>query len=48
MKKEKILKLLHKKSLKAYKKNEVPISAVLVRDNKIISCAHNKKNINQD
>lgn len=45
MEKEKILKLLYKKSLKAYRKNEVPVSAVLLRDNKIISTAYNNKNI---
>ena len=32
-------------SIKAYKKNEVPIGAVLVYKNKIITKAYNKKNI---
>lgn len=43
-----IIKKLYKYASAAYKKNEVPISAVLVHDNKIISCAHNKKNINNN
>lgn len=45
MKKEKILKILYKKSLKAYSKNEVPVSAILLRNNKVISTAYNNKNI---
>ena len=45
MKKEKILKILYKKSLRAYKKNEVPVSAVLLCNGRIISTGYNKKNI---
>lgn len=43
-----VIKKLYKYASKAYKKNEVPISAMLVRNNKIISCAYNKKNINNN
>ena len=45
MKKEKMLKILYKKSLRAYKKNEVPVSAVLLCNGRMISTAYNKKNI---
>ena len=45
---EKYIKILLKLSKKAYKKNEVPISCVLVKNNKIISKAYNKKNIKQN
>ena len=31
----------YKEALKAYKKNEVPIGCVIVKDNKIIAKAHN-------
>ena len=48
MKKQKILKILYKKALKAYKKNEVPIAAVLLCNGEIISVAYNKKNIKQN
>lgn len=42
---EKYKKLLYKLAYKAYKKNEVPVSAILVKNNKIISKYYNKKNI---
>ena len=42
---EKIIKILLKLSKKAYKNKEVPVSCVLVKDNKIVSKAFNKKNI---
>jgi len=42
---EKIIKILLNLSKKAYKKNEVPISCVMVKNNKIVSKAYNKKNI---
>lgn len=45
---EKYIKLLLKLSKKAYKKNEVPISCLLVKDKKIISKSFNKKNIKQN
>ena len=42
---EKIIKELYKLAIKAYKKNEVPVSAILIKDNRIISKSYNKKNI---
>lgn len=45
MEKEKVLKILYKKSLRAYKKNEVPVSAILLCNDKVVSTAYNKKNI---
>lgn len=45
---EKIIEKLYKCAYRAYKKNEVPISAILVCNGKIISCAYNKKNINNN
>ena len=45
---KKITKILYKLAVKAYKKNEVPVSAVIVKNNKIISKAYNKKNIKQN
>lgn len=45
MKKQDILDTLYKLSLKAYERSEVPVSALIVKDNKIISKAYNKKNI---
>lgn len=42
---EKYLKILEKLSKKAYKKNDIPVSAILIRNNKIIAKAYNKKNI---
>ena len=47
MKKE-YVNLLLKLSKKAYKKNEMPVSAILVYNNKIIAKAYNKKNINNN
>ena len=35
-----------KEAKKAYKKNEVPIGAVIIKDNKIIARAYNKKEKN--
>jgi tRNA(adenine34) deaminase len=37
----KYMKLALKEANKAYKKNEVPIGAVIVKDNKVIAKAHN-------
>lgn len=45
MKEQDILNVLYKLSLKAYKKSEVPVSALIIKGNKIISKAYNKKNI---
>ena len=38
----------YKEALKAYKKNEVPVGAVIVKDNKIIARAHNLKESKND
>ena len=46
--KDKIIKELYKLSVKAYKNKEIPISAVILKDNRIIAKAHNKKNINKN
>lgn len=43
-----IEKELYKLSLNAIKKNEVPIAAIIVKNNKIISKAINNKNSNND
>lgn len=45
---DKIIKKLYKLALKAYKKNEVPVSAIIVKKNRIISKAYNKKNISNN
>ena len=45
---EKYLELLYKLAYKAYKKNEVPVSAILVKDKKIIAKFYNKKNIKKN
>lgn len=40
---EKYMKLAIKQAEKAYKNNEVPIGAIIVKNNKIIAKAYNKK-----
>ncbi len=40
--------ILYKLALKAYKKNEMPVSAILVKNNKIIAKAYNRKNISNN
>lgn len=44
---EKFLDLAHKEALKAYKKGEVPVGAVLVINNKVIAKAHNTREKSQ-
>ena len=44
----KIINILYKQSQKAYKQNEIPVSALIVYKNKIIAKAYNKKNINKN
>lgn len=46
--KELYKKELYKLSLKAYEENEVPISALIVKNDKIIARAYNKKENTQD
>ena len=41
----KVEKELYKLLLKAYKKKEIPVSAIVIYKNKIIAKAYNKKNI---
>lgn len=41
------MNLALKQALKAYKKQEVPIGAIIVKNGKIISKAYNKKKINK-
>ena len=40
--------LLYKLALKARNRNEVPVSALIIRNNKIISKAYNRKNIDKN
>ena len=44
----KISKELFKLSNKAYKKNEIPVSALILKSNKIIAKAYNQKNIKRN
>lgn len=43
--KEKYVKILLKLAKKAYKKNEIPVSAIIVYKDKILAKAYNKKNL---
>ena len=43
-----ILKEMHKLLDKAIKENEVPVGAIIIKDNKIISKAYNKTNKTND
>ena len=40
---ERIIKILFSEANKAFKKDEIPVGAVVVKDNRIISSAHNNK-----
>ena len=42
----KFMKIALNEAKKAYKKNEVPIGAVIVKDNKVIAKAHNLREKN--
>ena len=44
----KFMKEAYKEALKAYKEDEVPVGAVIVKDGKIIARAHNKKEKKND
>ena len=44
----KIQKLLLKLAKRAARKSEIPVSAVVVNNNKIISCSYNKKEQKKD
>lgn len=43
---EKYIEIAYKQALKAYKKGDTPIGCVIVKDNKIIAKAYNKKEKN--
>lgn len=44
---QKYLDLAYEEALKAYKKGEVPVGAVVVKDGKVIAKAHNNREKNQ-
>lgn len=46
--KEYFMKLALKEAEKAYKKNEVPVGVIIVKNNKIIARAYNKKEKNKN
>lgn len=45
---KKYYELLYKLAKKAYKRNEIPVSALIVRNDKVIAKAYNKKNLNNN
>ena len=45
---EKYMKLALKEAKKAYDKKEIPVGAIIVKDDKIISKAHNLKELKND
>lgn len=45
---EKIIKKLYRLSLKAYENNEIPVSAIILKDDKIVASSYNKKNISNN
>lgn len=45
---EKYFKILEKMMLKAYKNNEVPVAALMVYNNKVISKGINKRNLSNN
>lgn len=45
---EKFMKQALKQAQRAFEKSEVPIGAILVKDNKIIARAHNTRNASKD
>lgn len=46
MNNEKYLKIAYKEALKAYKKGDIPVGCVIVKNNKVIVKAYNKKEKN--
>ena len=46
--KNKFMKEALKEALKSYKKDEIPVGAIIVKDNKIIARAHNLKETKHD
>lgn len=45
---EKYMKEAFKEALKAYKKGDVPVGAIIVKDNKIVAKSYNKKEKNKN
>ena len=45
---EKYMKLALKEAKKAYDKKEIPVGAVIVKDDKVIAKAHNLKELKND
>jgi tRNA(adenine34) deaminase len=45
---EKYMKLALKEAKKAYDKEEIPVGAIIVKDDKVIAKAHNLKELKQD
>lgn len=45
---EKYMKIAYKEALKAYKKGDVPVGCIIVKNNKIISKGYNKKEKKQN
>ena len=45
---EKFMKLAIKEAQKAYDKGEIPVGAIIVKDNKVIARAHNLKELKND
>lgn len=41
--KESYQQILYKLAMKAYKKGDIPVAAILVKDNKIVAKAYNKR-----
>lgn len=45
---EKYMKIAYKEALKAYKKGDVPVGAVIIKNNKVIAKSYNKKEKNKN
>ncbi len=45
---EKILNELYKETLKAYKRNEIPVGAIIIKEDKVIAKAHNNRQNNHN
>ena len=40
---EKVIEIMYKEALKAYKKGEIPVGALIINNNKIIAKSHNNR-----
>ena len=45
---EKYMKIAYKEALKAYKKGDVPVGAVIIKNNKVVAKSYNKKEKNKN